>query len=227
MDVVLKYIINLHLKFIFGTQDMFMKIVQWLPLIIAFIAGSFALYQIRSNNITNSRLRWLDNLKQVITDFICEITTLQIKKGILTSFDERREKSDSISQNRTEYYNELTESLIDHLKIVESKYLLIKFAINPHEKLHKKFEDLLEQYMVLFNEIPIKNNLEDFNALNRKMDAYSETMALIARYIMKLEWEKIKRSNLSKLYYMKFGKGKILLKEALEIKLLPERQRQS
>jgi hypothetical protein len=203
------------------------KIIQWLPLIIAFVAGSFALYQIRSNNITDSRLKWLDNLKQVITDFISEITTVQLKNGILTDINERRGTSNATtSQNVTEYFNTLTESIIEHLKIVEAKYHLIIFAINPKEELHIKFQNLLDDYMKLFNQLPLKKNIEDYNALIRKMEAYSDTIVLLARLIMKIEWEKIKKSYLPRLYYMKIGNGKHLLKEALEIKLLPERQKQ-
>ncbi len=198
------------------------NIIQFIPLIVAFTAGGFALLQIRSNNITNARLKWLDNLKQILTEFLAECAILQLKQGLTTGIDERRQFA-PISDSTQTYYNKITESIIEHLKLIDSKYDLIKLNLNPKESLHLKLEKLLDNYMDLFNEMPKHETTESYNALIRKMSAYSDTIVLLVRYIMKLEWEKTKRHNISRLYFMKLSKGKTLLSEALELKLLPER----
>ena len=69
--------------------------IRFIPIFAVIIAGLFALFQIRSNNITNARLRWLENFKQLITDFIAEITSIQLKEGITknisgTEFEDRK-----------------------------------------------------------------------------------------------------------------------------------------
>jgi hypothetical protein len=198
------------------------EIIPWLPLLVTLVAGIFALFQIKSNNITNARLKWLDNLKQVLTDFLSECTILQLKEGVSKGIKEIGLEN-NISSTTLDYLKRLDESIIEHLKIIESKYSLIKLNLNPKEILHQKLEELLDDYMSLFNEIPEKKATKDYNALTRQMEAYSGTLVLLIRYIMKLEWEKTKRTYLSRMFYMNIGKGKTLIFEAVNLKLMPER----
>ena len=69
------------------------EITRWLPLLATLVAGIFALSQIRSNNITNARIQWLQNLKQVLTDFLSECLSLQLKEGLSKGINERGEKA--------------------------------------------------------------------------------------------------------------------------------------
>ena len=198
------------------------KLIQWLPLLVTFTAGMFALFQIRSNNITNARIRWLENLKQVLTEFLSECATLQLKKGVSKEIDERGKEA-PVPEAAQVYYNKISEETIDHLKTIEAKHDLIKLSLNPKEEVHQKLDKLLDEYMELFNKIPTPHTTQDYNALLRKMSAYSNTIVLLVRYIMKLEWEKTKRLYLSRYIFMNFGKGERLLAEALGLKFLPER----
>jgi hypothetical protein len=196
------------------------EITRWLPLLVVTVAGFFALSQIKSNNITNARIKWLENLKQVLTDFISESSSFQFKEGISIGISKNNPKAE-ISEYAQSFLNKITESTIDHLKIIESKHDLIKLNLNPKEILHQKLEILLDEYMEMFNQIPSQNKINDYTVLIRKMSAHSHTIILLARYIMKLEWEKTKRSYFSRIFYMKFGNGKNILHEALNLNLLP------
>ena len=196
------------------------EITRWLPLLVVTVAGFFALSQIKSNNITNARIKWLENLKQVLTDFISESSSFQFKEGISVGISKNNPKAE-ISEYAQSFLNKITESTIDHLKIIESKHDLIKLNLNPKEILHQKLEILLDEYMEMFNQIPSQNKINDYTVLIRKMSAHSHTIILLARYIMKLEWEKTKRSYFSRIFYMKFGNGKNILHEALNLNLLP------
>lgn len=173
----------------------------------------FCIISIRSNNITNARIKWLENLKQVLTDFLSECKILLLKKGVNKGINEQRSK-DYIPEAVVSVLNKINESTIEHLKIIESKHDLIKLNLNPKEALHLKLEALLDAYMVNFNQIPTTEKSEDYNALLRRLDAYSDTLVLLIRFIMKLEWEKTKRSFIYRKWYMEFGKGKALLFEA-------------
>ncbi len=201
------------------------EITRWLPLLVVTLAGVFALSQIRSNNITNARIKWLENLKQVLTDFITESTVFQLKEGVSKGIEQSNQK-DKISENTKLYLNKIIESTIEHLKIIECKYQLIILNLNPKEKLHQKLENLLEQYMEMFNQIPAQKTLNDHNILIRKMSSHSDTIILLVRYVMKLEWEKTKRSYFSRMFYLKFGQGKEILYEALNLDLLPIKEPQ-
>jgi uncharacterized protein YneR len=196
------------------------EITRWLPLLVVTVAGFFALSQIKSNNITNARIKWLENLKQVLTDFISESSSFQLKEGVSIGIAKNNPKEE-ISVYAQSFLNKITESTIEHLKIIECKHDLIKLNLNPKEILHQKLEILLDEYMEMFNQIPSQSNINDYHVLIRKMSAHSETIILLVRYIMKLEWEKTKRSYLSGIFYMNFGKGKKILHDALNLKLLP------
>lgn len=199
------------------------KLTMWLPLALSLIAGVSALTQIRSNNITNARIKWLENLKQLLSDLLSESITLQLKEGVSKGVDERGMK-EKISSSAQAYIDKINESIIEHLKTIEAKHALIKLNLNPEELLHQKLESILDYYMEFFNKIPIHTSTENYNALLRTMGAHSDTLVLLIRYIMKLEWEKTKRSYLSRFWYMHFGSGKRIHKMALSLKLLPERK---
>jgi hypothetical protein len=202
---------------------MYEKFTQWLPLIIAFVAGSFTLYQIRLNNITNARIKWLENFKQLLSEFFSETAILQIKTGVSRGLDEKKVMHAG-NEKINPIQNKITESILEHLKIIESKHDLIKLNLNPKEKLHQKFEGILDTYMDFFNKIPKQKTTEEYNDLIRIMGAYSDTLILLTRFMLKLEWEKTKRLYPSKMYYIKIGTGKKLLAEALELEILEKRK---
>lgn len=181
-------------------------------LYVAFIAGFFALAQIKANNITNARIRWLENFRTLISDFFAECTIVLMKKGIEKGIEEESritEKTESIKA----FLNRINESKIEHLRVVNLKYDLIRMNLNPKEKLHRKFELLLSDYIGLFNKIPIAD--DNYSDLVKSMDRSNEKLILLVRFMMKLEWDKAKKSYLCRVYYMNFGKGKKYLTEAM------------
>lgn len=198
---------------------MYLKVVDLLPLLAVFIAGSLALNQIRANNITNARIKWLENLKQLVSDFFSECTILILKEGVSDAINKRRELAPTDPTVQA-YYDKINESIIDHLKIIESKHDLIKLNLNPKEDLHLKFEKLLDGYMDLLNKIPSLKSKPEFGELSKKMSLHSDTLILLSRFIIKLEWEKTKRSFFRRKYYLFFGKGRRILKEAKSLEII-------
>jgi hypothetical protein len=198
------------------------EITRWLPLLATLIAGIFALFQIRSNNITNARIKWLENLRRIFTEFLSECMILQFEEGLAKQIT-AQDASTKVGDSTLAYLNKINESYLEHLKIIDSKYHLIKLNLNPKEDLHQKLESLLDNYMRLLNKIPTQKSVGDYYALLQKMSPHSDIIVLLIRYIIKLEWEKTKRSYLSRKWYMKFGNGKKILHEALCLNLLPEK----
>lgn len=198
------------------------EITRWLPLLATLIAGIFALFQIRSNNITNARIKWLENLRRIFTEFLSECMILQFEEGLAKQIT-AQDASTKVGDSTLAYLNKINESYLEHLKIIDSKYHLIKLNLNPKEDLHQKLESLLDNYMRLLNKIPTQKSVGDYYALLQKMSPHSDRIVLLIRYIIKLEWEKTKRPYLSRKWYMKFGNGKKILHEALCLNLLPEK----
>lgn len=187
------------------------KILKWLPLLIAFIAGFFALHQIKSNNITNARIKWLKAFKQIITDFFSESSVIQIKEGVVKGISKNENLDDRLQQIN----DNLTISYFEHLRAITSKYYLIKLNLNPKENLHQKLEVFLDEYMKLLNQIPHENDKSKFSQLLKDLNDSSDKIILLIRFLVKLEWEKTKRSYINRIIYFSFGKGKKLLNEAL------------
>jgi hypothetical protein len=189
---------------------------NWVPVIAAFIAGFFALTQIRANNITNSRIRWLENLKNILSEFTSECTVLTIEEGVSKTIKYRQSINES-SEEADGFLKNANNKIIDRLKTISIKHDLLKLNLNPKENLHLKFEKHLDAYMELINQIPLKKT--DHILLSKKISKQEEMLLLLSRLILKLEWEKTKRSYLSFKYYTLFGKGKEIKKEVLQVKL--------
>lgn len=194
---------------------MLFKYIHWLPLIIAFIAGSFALIQIRVNNITNARLKWLDSLKNHLADFNSEVFKLSMNKAVVKKIDEL-EAAGSKSETAENFAKTVNAGLIDHLKIIQHKFDMIRLNLNPKEDLHISLMNLLDNYMALLNKIP-KMDVKGQAELAKEMSTCSEKLILVVRFILKLEWEKIKKSSINYYWYMHFGKGEKLKTEALSV----------
>ncbi|HTB99400.1 MAG TPA: hypothetical protein VK705_01835 [Ferruginibacter sp.] len=179
-------------------------------------AGIFALWQIRSNNITNAKLRWLDNFKTVVSEFLSEGSTLVFKSNVCSGLFEKIKTHPN--EEAEKYANKLHQELLEDIKMVDLKYYLVKLALDPKEKVHSNFELMLTQYIVVLNMTPLSNEDERL-LITKQLRNYSENFISLNRYITKLEWEKIKRNDLSRWYYTKFGEGKKLLNEALLVQL--------
>ncbi len=193
------------------------EIVKWVPVLVVFIAGFFALYQIKTNNITNARLKWLEGLKLLIAEFFSEVTDLMLKDALSRAIDLRRQDDPKNEKNNLDY-EKLNFEIAGKLHIINLKHDLIKLNLNLKEPLHQRFESELDKYMDLFNNLmAVKGN--DYSQLLKDSSSKQDLLMLISRHIIKLEWEKTKRTRLGNWWYIK-RKGNKLTKEALNLKSL-------
>ena len=161
---------------------MISEFIKWLPLIVTFVAGAFALLQINTNNITNARIKWLETFKQILSDFFSESMILQLKDGVTKGI-----KSDTGPQLRLQNINDrLTESYFEHLKVLVMKYYLIKLNLNPNEDIHQKLDLLLEEYMNLINLLPQEADQTKQTTILRDLTALSDRIILFNRFLVKL-----------------------------------------
>ena len=184
------------------------EVIKWSPLIIAFIAGWFALKQIRLNNITNSRIKWLDTLKHTIADYIAEVTSLSMKIGVLEHVQQANSLG-NFSKKADELADEFVKDKVPQLQRIQLKYDLIKLNLNPREDIHLRMEGILERHMNLLNKLPTVKG-EEHNRIIVDMRNCYENLLKVVRIVMKLEWEKTKRTSCSYRRYINKGKGKIL-----------------
>lgn len=197
------------------------SILPWLALVIAILTGLFTIYQVRYNNITNSRIKWLDNFKQLISNFFSECLSLTMKMAFLQkNYGELylQPTGEKMKFDKKENYG----SIVEHIKLIENTNHLIKLSLDPTEAVHLKFEGLLDSYVYCLKSLPRKmKNHEEFMELLKKMSRQSDTLVELTRYITQLEWEKINRSYLSRQYYMHAGKGKKIYEKAMNLEAKP------
>ena len=107
------------------------EIIRWLPLIVAILTGIFALSQVRSNNITNARIKWLENLKQVLTDFISECAIYQIKEGVSKGIEQSCQNT-NVNENIKDFshFNFLITENAEKVMAINSNFAKFKLEKN-------------------------------------------------------------------------------------------------
>lgn len=167
-----------------------------IPVIVVFLGSIVTLYQVRSNTISNARIKWIQEFGVSISEYCiyAERTVLQIG---LIGF----KKNSSVINNKNLqgnknfcYYKESKEYFRDYDKYSNyqgetDKYAYkIRLYLNPEEEKYKKIDSLINQiekdaseYFYDFNdehESRTRNNITEF--IN------------ISRGIIKDEWKKAK-----------------------------------
>lgn len=148
----------------------------------ALIAGLFAMRQIKSNNITNARIKWLKRLKELIGMFVVSCNTIAFK--YITDVNKKSEHEQRILDTLNE----------------------IILNLNPSECAHQRFQKLIEIHadnvFRLYREVSVKNTPNEDNFL-----ASEAKVKKLAKLILKLEWEAAKKSTSDYEDYLNYGKG--------------------
>ncbi len=186
-------------------------------LIAALIVGQYAIIQIRNNNITNARIKWLENLKNFISQFAaCSsdlILSVQISHYKAAYENQEKNISDLNWEHEKRVINLIT-SLYTNLHLIilnlnpkEDSHIKLKDKLNAHYKL---LTDFIKTYGNLTNDKGEK--ISEMEYIN-KVDEKILEIILLSRYIMKIEWEKVKRSESDFNDYINFGKGKEFMED--------------
>ncbi|TXJ29036.1 MAG: hypothetical protein E6Q24_04990 [Chitinophagaceae bacterium] len=190
-------------------------ILPWFPLLGVIIAGYFAVLQIRLNNITNARIKWLDTLKEQLAGFNSEIFELTMNKAVVKTIEEL-ESQGLHSDQAGAFADAVGNGLIDQLKKIQHKFDSIRLNLNPKEDLHIAVLRVMDVLMGLLNQIPNTPFKKQKN-LTRDITDCTDQLVLIARLIFKLEWEKIKQNRFQRFYYSRYCQGASIHDEILVI----------
>lgn len=122
----------------------------YLPIIIAFIVGLFAIYQVRLNYTSNYRLKWIEGFRESVSTFICEINEFNITVSKIVR-DQKRTgiKIDDQHPDMIRFYDSIKNStlyinqLLLYLDPNETEHKSIISAIMMIES-HCKGTDLLK-----------------------------------------------------------------------------------
>ncbi|MBS1535791.1 MAG: hypothetical protein JST78_11995 [Bacteroidetes bacterium] len=145
-------------------------------IIIALIAGLVALYQVKSNVISEARIKWIENLREILSSYCCELEECSVLKLDLN--EETLNKSDKELERAFEkFYLPYSKSAKEVLKL-QSKALLYLDSKNPK---HKRIEELMRKNSLLVHEKYADNRKEIQNNI--------QEIIIISKDIFENEWE--------------------------------------
>tara|TARA_B100000949_G_C13986060_1_gene327191 strand:+ start:133 stop:609 length:477 start_codon:yes stop_codon:yes gene_type:complete len=147
-----------------------------ITILIAFIAGIVALYQVKSNVISSARIKWIEDLRLAL----CEYYDSALRSTLYLEDGEGFKKlgfSDETTFTRLEEHH--------------SRYHLnsnkIRMLLNPNEKQHA---DLIE-IMDIIDQFYLQENVQQIS--QEKVEEKLKDIVEISRNIMKTEWDKSKK----------------------------------
>lgn len=152
-------------------------ITNSVTIFIALVAGMVALHQVKLNVISAARIKWIEDLRETLSLYCCEIEIATNAK--LDLVDERKGKSGKeLEEVLDKFYNPYVNASKEVQKL-QSKIFLYLDSENPQ---HKRIEDLLLQ-----NSLFLHRTSEDNRIEMRKNIA---EITKIAKVIFKIEWRK-------------------------------------
>jgi hypothetical protein len=157
-------------------SELFSSIIEnTITIIIALIAGIIALYQVKSNIVSSSRINWIESLRLSISEYYDAVlsTALYIENHLKSL--EKSEKDilyDKYVQSHSRYF------------INSNK---IRMYLNPKETDHKNLEEIMDKIDICFEKENVRQIDQDIIEIELKK------MVNISRKIFKDEWTKSKR----------------------------------
>lgn len=149
-------------------------------ILLALVAGMIALYQVKLNVISNSRIKWIENLRETISDYCMSISKCSLRKNNL--FGERERIGEGEMDGFLDkFYEPYTESAQEVEKLQTKVFLYL----NSNKKNHSIIENLISENAILIRDVK-NDNREQINANILEIVIHSKE-------IFKTEWEKSKQ----------------------------------
>lgn len=144
-----------------------------LTIIIALMAGLVALYQVKSNIVSTARIKWIETLKEDISNlYNCALSAVFFF-------------TENINKNDNDLYHKYLEA---HSKfyILSNK---IKMQLNITETKHNDLNTLLDEIDAMLD----GGTGQLKNITQEQVEKKLRDIVIISRDIFKIEWEKSKK----------------------------------
>jgi hypothetical protein len=152
-----------------------------ITIVLALIAGLIALYQVKSNIISSSRIAWIENLREAISTYVAEVSECSVIIANMHSTLKGKTGED-FEKTLNIHYPKYSDSS----KAIDKFGSKVLLYLNPQEESHKRIEDLIEG---ISDHLHKKKMAE----LDRdKIDTDLKKIITISKEIFKKEWTKSK-----------------------------------
>ncbi len=164
-------------------KDVTLVVTAWLGILFAISQYLIATRTLKANLLSNSRLKWIDSLRDQLAEFISVSESLRLLRD---GKKENRERPKNLP-NEPDQITNLDDALQEWKQDIEKLYFVqskIRLLINPTESDNKQLIEKCDEILKMsFNEkrpaVHIGNAIGELIELSQK--------------ILKHEWERVKR----------------------------------
>ncbi|MES2728284.1 MAG: hypothetical protein V4643_14340 [Bacteroidota bacterium] len=147
---------------------------------VALFAGMIALYQVKLNIISNARIKWIEGLRDTLSQYCEKIEDCsESKNRLLYEINNKEEKEHNEALDK--FYNPYASSAKEVLKLQSKTFLYL----NSNDEKHKQIEELLRQNSLLLHEKHRDNG--------KAIHINTEKIVSIAKDVFKAEWKRSKK----------------------------------
>jgi hypothetical protein len=149
-----------------------------ITIVLALIAGFIALYQMKSNIISSARIRWIEQLRESLSNLYPNALNVFNAYEMHIIYQDR---ADAVQSNL--FYGKYLQHLSDY----NSLSAKIKMQLNSNEPEHKSIEDILDE---------VDEKINQAMTLSVSLEGVDNDLLRILNHsknIFKLEWEKSKK----------------------------------
>jgi hypothetical protein len=163
-----------------------------IPIVIAIFGGIITIYQVKLNVIATARVKWIESLRETISEFIAVSFSLQKRIGLKKLESIHYGPEEAIKKHGVEIFELYAKSqkLGNKIKL----YLNIKKP--QHQKLNNEIDNFIKTAISTLT--ITKEGFDNIGEINTKMLDITNEIVICSQDILQEEWD-----NTSKTWYTK------------------------
>jgi len=132
-----------------------------IPILLGLFAGLIALYQVKLNNLTAAKIKWIESFRDILSLYLTNIDAAAVNYLNMKFIKKNDTNNDEISKKYYEFY----ENYCISTDLAFQNYCKIKLLLNNNKKEHHEFELKIDELDGLFDNIKCE---EDKSILRNK-----------------------------------------------------------
>lgn len=161
---------------------------DYLPILVALLAGLLALFQVKANIISSARIEWTQNLRKVVSQYLSEIMILNYNLREVLELNDKGKK-----QEAKDLYDKQADSF---KKVNEFGNQIKLFLNNKKETEHSELQNCIQVYYDKAVHGKGSNEVDELDKMQKEIISKSQE-------ILKHAWEDAKTFKIKDIF--KFG----------------------
>lgn len=156
-----------------------------IPIIAVILGGLLALIQIKSNTVSAARIKWNEDLRSALSQYISYLDRFELDVAGLIE----QGKSNQVTNS------EVVEMASKYTSMTKAEYQ-VKLLLNPKNQSHSEIIELMEELDNEFGEFTSRKGKHEIplQSIREKISSKSQT-------VLKESWEDAKSMNLKEMFF--------------------------